>query len=94
VLQDAAVRRAQLRDVRADEDGDDPGALARGGELETRDARVRVDATHEHGVDHPRQRDVVDVMAAAGENARVVGTLEWRADVRHGRSLARGLRVD
>jgi len=55
---------------------------------------MRVDTTHEDGVDHPRQRDVVDVAAAAGENARSSGRFNGEPTYGTRGSLARGLRVD
>ena len=93
VEEDAAIGLAQRGDGVAGQHADDPGRPARAVELDVDEPRVGVDAPNEGGVDHPRQRHVVDVTAAAGQQAGVVAAFDARSDSarrrRHGGNLSR-----
>src|SRR5204863_4896389 len=93
VLENAAVRLAQARGGGAREHGDDTGSRRRRIDIDAPDDGVSVRAAYERDVDHARQRDVIDVAAAPREQARIVQTLERRADVRHGREASMAGRV-
>ena len=70
-----------LRHQLAGDDGDDAldSAAARDVSIE-RDARVRERAPQELEVEHPGERDVVDVVALAADEARVLLALDGVAD--------------
>ena len=90
-------RVAQPRRLVGGEDGDDPGQRERPAHAHVTDARVRVRAPHERGVDHPWQVEVVDEPALPGEQAAVFHPLHGSADRarprarrRHQRAASRG----
>jgi hypothetical protein len=83
VIEDPAARPAEARGVLAGEHGDDRGGAARAGELENGQARVGVDATDEGDMDDAGEQEIVDVTAAAGEEAWIVRARRRRADVCH-----------
>jgi len=89
VEEHAAVGLAEPRDIFPGEHADDAGRAPGPVERDACQARVSVHAAHERDVDHARQRQVVHVAAAAGEQARIVAAFDARSDVarrrRHGR---------
>ena len=93
VEEDAAVRLAEPGDGIAAEHADDAGHAARGVDTDAGEARMGVNAANEGDVDHARQRQVVHVPAAPGEQARVVAAFHARSDAarrrRHGGNLSR-----
>ena len=84
-----AIGPAEARGVGSGEDGQHARGLTRGVALDRNDGRVGVRAAHEGHVGHPRQREVVDVAAAPGEETRVVRPLETGSDVTGGHDLFR-----
>ena len=84
VEEHAAVGLAEPRGIFPGEHAGDAGRAPGGVERDARQARVSVRAAHERDVDHARQREIVHVAAAAGEQARIVAAFDARSDVRHG----------
>ena len=58
-----------------------PGAAQRGRRVDAADRGAGERAAHEARVQHPGQRDVVDVGAVPGEQAGVLDAVDARADV-------------
>ena len=78
--QPAARQAADLAEVRAGVDAEHAPRLRRGGGIDAEDLRVRVRRAHERGIGLLRQRDVVGVLTASGEEALVLATLDRLAD--------------
>ena len=85
--------------VRSGEHRDHSGQRPRRRDIDREHPAVSQRRAHERGVQHPGQLDVVDVPARAGQDARVLRTLDAGAGVAlghdfcHGRSLASALAV-
>ena len=76
----AARQPAYILELLAGEDAQHAGCGLRGGDVDLRQPGVRVGAAHEHAVALLRQRDVVGVLAAAGQEAQVFAARHRLAD--------------
>ena len=73
-------RHRVVRDVGADEHGDDARHRLGRGRVDRADVGVRVRAAQDGHVGHRRELDVVDVVAGAGDEARVLDPLDARPE--------------
>ena len=76
----AGQRLGFLRRLRAGDDANDTRQRARRAGVDRFDARVRVRAAQRRSVRHVRQLEVIDEMAAADQEARVLFAQHARAD--------------
>ena len=73
-------RQRVVRDVGPDEDGHHAGHRLGGGRVDRADVGVRVGAAKDRQVGHRRQLDVVEIVAVAGDEARILDPLDRVAE--------------
>jgi hypothetical protein len=77
----ADPRRDDLRELRAGDDRDHARRLACFGRVDVRNSRMRVRASHESDMDHARQHDVGDILAAPLRQPRQIRPRHRAADI-------------